>query len=301
MRIWAYETCLGFGAAVPRAAQRGRGRWNFLLFRCFVAACACFSNPGVGTTADRAVDLELVVAADISASMDLEEATLQRQGYVHALRHPEVIEAIQKGRFGRIAITYVEWAGDLYQSTLVGWTEIADETSAIAFAKALAEPNVEIEEYTSISTVLAVAARSFEGNGFHGERRVIDISGDGPNNKGGHVVQARDRALAAGITINGLPIINDRIGKYLYPPMPDLDAYYEDCVIGGEGAFIVVANGFMDFARAIRRKLVLEIAGQAPSVKFLQFTANRRRPPCNAGELQHQKWLKTLRPNLYDF
>ncbi len=252
---------------------------------------------GVGTAAEREVDLELVLAVDISGSIDLEEAALQRRGYVHALRHQDVVEVIRRGRLGRIAVTYVEWAGDHHQSTLVGWTEIADAGSAAAFAEAVARPAVRTELWTSISGVIAYAARSFEDNGFSGRRRVIDISGDGPNNNGDYVVRARDRALADGIVINGLTIINGRPGPYGFPPMPDLDLYYEDCVIGGQGAFVVVADGFEDFARAILRKMMLEIAGGAPSAPLLRLAAGRPRPPCNAGEIQLRNWL----PDLYDF
>lgn len=265
--------------------------------RVLIAAFAGFGFSLEASAAEREVDLELVLAVDISGSIDLEEAALQRRGYVHALRHPDVIEVIRRGRLGRIAVTYVEWAGDHHQSTLVGWTEIDDASSAAAFAEAVARPAVRTELWTSISGVIAHAARAFEGNGFAGRRRVIDISGDGPNNKGDHVVRARDRALADGIVINGLTIINDRPGQYGYPPMPDLDLYYEDCVIGGQGAFVVVAEGFEDFARAILRKMVLEIAGRAPARRLLRLAAGRPRPPCNAGEIQLRNWL----PDLYDF
>ena len=237
--------------------------------------------------AERTVDLELVLAADISDSMDVEEAALQRQGFANAIRHPKVIETIQAGPFGRIAVTYIEWAGELIQSTLVDWTEISDTESASAFADAIEQQSVRIEQwvqYTSISALIARAARSFEGNRFQGRRRIIDISGDGPNNRGAYVVHARDRAVADGITINGLPIVNDRPGPYGYPPMPDLDLYYEDCVIGGYGSFVVVADGFQDFARAIRRKMLLEIAGAATLVPFVRLASNKVRPPCNSGE-----------------
>ncbi len=158
-----------------------------------------------------------------------------------------------------------------------------------------------------VGGAIAFGAQSFEGNGFRGERRIIDISGDGPNNMGAYVILARDRAVADDITINGLPIINDRPNINGYPLMPNLDLYYEDCVIGGFGAFIVVADGFKDFARAILRKLVTEIAGRAPPRHLLRLAAARPRPLCNAGEVQYrkwlEKWLKNYRPPtpLYDF
>ncbi len=297
MQRFANAIGLCFGSAVPRVARRRRGRWNLALRQCVIAACTCFSLPGNGVAAEREVDLELILAADISSSIDLEEAALQRQGFVRAFRHREVIEAIRRGQLGRIAVTYVEWADDQYQRTLVDWFEVADASSAAAFAEAVERPSVKTGVWTSISTVIAFRARSFEGNGFRSERRIIDISGDGANNNGAYVNLARDRAVADGIIINGLPIINDRLDKYGYPQMPDLDLYYKDCVIGGPGSFIVVADGFEDFARAIRRKMVLELADQAPALRLLRLAADRLRPPCNAGEIRLKNW----QPNLYDF
>lgn len=258
------------------------------------AVCAVMLLFSDATAADRRVDLELVLAADISGSMDLDEATLQREGFVQALRHPQVISAITSGRHGRIAVAYMEWAGAYYQNVLVGWTEISDAASANAFADKVAAPLVGTEAYTSISTLITAAAASFADNGFFGERQVIDISGDGPNNRGEYVVHARDRALDQGIVINGLPIVNDRPSFFGLPPLKNLDLYYQDCVIGGPGSFIVVANGFDDFARAILRKMVLEIAGGPVRRPLFHFAAERVRPPCNAGELQLRKWRPGL-------
>jgi hypothetical protein len=255
--------------------------------------------------AEREVDLELVLAADISSSMDSEEAALVRQGFIRAFRHPDVIDAIQRGQLGRIAVTYVEWGHHQYQRTRVDWAEVEDAGSAATFAEAVERSSVILVEWTSISGAISFGAQSFEGNGFHSERRIIDISGDGPNNKGPYVTQARDRALAGGIVINGLPIINDRPQVYGYPPFPDLDIYYEDCVIGGPGAFVVVADGFKDFARAVLRKLVTEIAGRSSQRPLLQLATARARPPCNAGEIQLQEFLQNQNwqspTPLYDF
>ncbi len=264
--------------------------------RLLAALGICLAFPGMA--AERAVDLELVLAADISGSMDPEEASLQRQGFVNALRHPEVIKAIQGGMLGRIAVTYVEWAGEHHQQTLVGWTELSDAATTSAFADAVARPEVTTARYTSISTVITAASQSFAGNGFEGTRRVIDISGDGPNNKGEYVLLTRERALADGHIINGLPIINDRPSPGGYPSMANLDLYYEDCVIGGPGAFIVVAKGFEDFARAILRKMILEIAGWTPPPERLYFAASRPRPACDFGERQLEKWRP---PWFYDY
>ena len=288
---------LRLGSAVSRDARNRAGRRGFFVGQRIIAVCICLWFPGNGLAAEREVDLELVLAVDISESIDLAEATLQRQGFVYALRHPDVLDVIQRGRLGRVAITYIEWAGELYQNTLIGWTEIADAGSAAAFADAVEQIAVATAPWTSISGAIAFAARSFEDNGFRGERRIIDISGDGPNNNGDPVVRVRDRALAVGITINGLAIINDRPGAYGYPPFSDLDLYYRDCVIGGRGAFVVVADGFNDFARAILRKMVLEIAGAAPAARPSPVAADKPRPPCNAGEIQLQNW----RAPIYDF
>jgi hypothetical protein len=206
----------------------------------------------VSAAADIPVDLELVLAVDVSGSVDEEEAALQREGYVAALTDERVIAAIASGPLGRIALTYVEWAGEDYQRPVVGWTLI---DGALAIAP------IVTARWTSISTALDDAAARFNDNGFEGVRRVIDISGDGINNRGRSVVAARDAAVAAGITVNGLPILNDRPNPWGGPPPIDLDSYYEHFVIGGPGAFIIVARDYGDFAAAILSKLIREIAG----------------------------------------
>jgi hypothetical protein len=222
--------------------------------------------PGLGASAeDLPVDLELVLAVDISGSIDPSEARLQREGYVAALRHPRVIEAIKGGMLGRIALTYVEWAGEDNQRTLLDWTVIGDAASAFAFADALAEAPLMSGQWTSLSAAIDYAGPRFESNGFKGVRRVIDISGDGYNNRGRPVEAARDQAVGAGITINGLPIMDDRPNPWGSLPPKDLDRYFRDRVIGGPGAFIVVANDYAAFAQAILSKLLLEIAGQTPA------------------------------------
>ncbi len=252
-----------FGPALFRLKRRPRGRWISAFLRCFAAACGYLLFPGHGMSAERAVDLELVLAVDISNSMDLEEAALVRQGFGRAFRNQAVIGAIRRGLLGRIAVTYVEWGQHRYQRTRVNWTEISDPGSGAAFADAVEQSSVMLVDWTSISGAITFGVGSFEGNGFDGRRRVIDISGDGPNNNGESVNLARDRAVEDGVVINGLPIINNRPQIYGYPPFPDLDLYYRDCVIGGPGAFTIVANGFEDFGRAVLRKLVTEIAGRS--------------------------------------
>ena len=150
--------------------------------------------------------------------------------------------------------------------------------------------------YTSISGAIAFSLSLFEDNGFEGERRVIDISGDGPNNSGDFVTTAREKALRAGVTINGLPIMNDRPSPWGRAPMPNLDLYYRRCVIGGGRSFLVVANDFASFGRAVRRKLVLEIVGarreKRPRLLASASPAARAAPPCDAGERRRRSWAE---------
>ena len=220
-------------------------------------------GPGAGRAAE-AVDLELVLAVDVSGSIDPEEARMQREGYIAAFGNAQVIDAIQHGFHGRIAVLYFEWAGLGYNRLLADWTIIHDAASAAAFQVLLQGSPPERMPRTSISQAIDYAMPQFARNDYDAKRRVVDISGDGPNNWGRSVTKARDEAVAAGITINGLPIVNDRPSFGSMPQTANLDLYYTDCVIGGPSAFIIVAQGFEDFARAVRRKLILEIAGQTP-------------------------------------
>jgi hypothetical protein len=238
---------------------------------------------------ETAGDIERALAVDVSRSIDVGEARLQRQGYIEAFRHPDVIQAIRSGMLGRIAVTYFEWAGMTGPDIIVGWTLIDGDASAFAFAEALGRIVPNAARRTSISRAIDFALPLFEGNGFEGTRRVIDVSGDGPNNWGDLVTSARDRAVAEGVTINGLPILDDGGGMFSSFNIPDLDLYYRDCVIGGPGAFIVIAADFADFARAVRRKLILEIAGRRPRqdpgvVPARAIRVARASPPCDIGE-----------------
>ena len=229
-------------------------------WRLLTAAFAVMASLHAAFAADTPVDLELVLAVDVSRSMDMDEQTLQRDGYAAAFRHKEVIEAISSGPHGRIAVSYVEWAGPAFQTTLVPWTLIDGEASANAFADRLASAPMSREHGTSISNGLIYVGPSFEGNGIESERRVVDVSGDGPNNMGVPVTVARDPLVALGVTINGLPIMIKRPGGFA--SIENLDIYYEDCVIGGPGAFLVPVTDIQKLASAIRRKLVLEIAAR---------------------------------------
>jgi hypothetical protein len=212
------------------------------------------------------VDLELVLAVDVSGSVDQWEAQQQRDGYVSALADPAVAQAIRSNYYGRIAVAYVEWAGAQQQRTLIDWRLIDSPDSAKGYAAELAESPITRAMYTSISHAIDYSVPMFEGNGYAGERHVIDVSGDGPNNRGRPLAEARAAALANGITINGLPILNDRPQPWNGPtPMEmNLDRYYAEQVIGGPGSFTVVAEDFSAFRQAILTKLILEIAGTTP-------------------------------------
>ncbi len=253
----------------------------------FVIALAAPAAPAEAAF-DKPVDLELILGVDVSRSIDMGEARLQREGYIAAFRDAEVIRAIATGMFGRIAVAYFEWAGLVHREVIADWTLIENKEGAHAFAAVLGREFPSSARRTSISGAIDFATPWFDGNGFVGTRRVIDLSGDGPNNGGDLVTVARRRALARGVTINGLPILDESAGMFSWFNIPNLDLYYRDCVIGGPGAFIVVATDFKDFARAVRRKLILEIAGRpAPRARFIRAQARtkaRASPPCDIGE-----------------
>jgi len=218
---------------------------------------------------DLEVDVELVIAVDVSRSMTPRELEIQRRGYAEALVSDEVVSAIRNGILGRVALAYVEWAAG--QRVVVDWTLVRDRREAEAFAARLTMSARLTAAFdpafrrTSISGALDFSASLFERNGFTGLRRVIDVSGDGPNNAGRPVRAARDEALARGIVINGLPLMT-REGMGVQWHLDDLDVYYRECVTGGPGAFVIPVLEWAHFPQAVRRKLVLELArpGEAP-------------------------------------
>jgi hypothetical protein len=224
----------------------------------------CAFAAGKVAAEDLSVDLELVLAVDTSGSIDEVEATQQREGYIAAIADPQVVDAIRSNQFGRIALAYVEWAGAGQQRTLIDWTVIDGQEAASAFSNALAEAPRVRAMWTSISAALDYVVPMFDDNGFAGTRQVIDLSGDGPNNRGRPAAQARDDAVAHGIVINGLPIMNDRPQPWTLPTPNEmaLDLYYQDNVIGGPGAFLIAAESFAEFKTAILNKLIREIANR---------------------------------------
>jgi hypothetical protein len=248
------------------------------------------------------VDLQLVLAVDVSASIDNQEGRLQRDGYVKALLDPLVLQAIKAGPHGRIAVAYTEWSGPLYQHVVVDWRIIDSPGSATAFAALLDVAPIQGGRRTSISGAIQHAVAMFHKSRFNATRKVIDISGDGPNNAGFYVHRTRYRAFGNGITINGLPIHNDRPSPLGIPATPNIDLYYEDCVIGGPGAFIVVAETLRSFAAAVRRKMILEIAGLQPPLtdrrrasgtgRVMPAQLNLGLTDCTIGERQYELFRK---------
>ncbi len=213
---------------------------------------------------DIPVDVELVLAVDLSLSMMPEELEIQRAGYSSALRDPAVIRAMLSGIHGRVAMTFVEWAGFGEQVVVIPWQLIASADDADRFADQLKSQRRSGWRRTSLSGALAFSASLFEENGFSSVRRIIDISGDGPNNDGPIVTLARDATVGRGITVNGLPLMT-QIGLMGVFNIDDLDSYYQECVIGGPGSFVLPVVGWDQFASAVRRKLVLELSGRVPS------------------------------------
>jgi hypothetical protein len=219
-----------------------------------IGVLAAFAAGFAPARAQTAVDLQLVLAVDVSGSVNQTRFALQRDGYVAAFRNARVLETIRSGPQQAIAVTMVQWTGPALQVHVVPWMRIGDEGSAEAFASAVARaPRQLFGGGTSISGAIDYAVTLLRESRFSGTRRVIDVSGDGSNNRGRLVNLARDEAVAAEIGINGLPILALE---------PDLDAYYERNVIGGPGAFVIAAKDYEAFAGAILKKLITEIAGR---------------------------------------
>jgi hypothetical protein len=237
-----------------------------------------------------AVDVELVIAVDVSYSMDPEEQALQREGYIMALTSREFMQALREGANSKIAITYFEWAGQFDQKLIMPWRLIEGPESADAVASEIANAPYRRAARTSISGGLTFAKTSFDHSGYRGLRRVIDVSGDGTNNAGPLIVPTRDDVLAAGITISGLPIMLKRPNPGTMD-IENLDVYYEDCVIGGPGAFVVPIRERAKFIEATRTKLVLEVAGREPQPRIVPASAQAPHISCTIGEkMWQERW-----------
>ncbi len=239
---------------------------------------------------DRQLDVALVIAVDVSSSMEGDEQSLQREGFIEAFRSSLVHEAIENGLHGRIAVTYVEWSGVKDQRVLVPWTVIDSAERAISFANQLSYQPIRQAGMTSISGIIDYSRNLFDQLGGTPVRRVIDVSGDGPNNDGRHVIYARDEAVANDIIINGLPIMFRRSTGST--ELEDLDLYYKECVIGGMGAFVLPLHDPEQFAMVIRTKIMREIAAVDGAVpRIIPAQTSMPRMNCVTGERRKQEDL----------
>jgi hypothetical protein len=236
------------------------------------------------------VDVELVIAVDVSYSMDLDELAVQREGYAQAIVSKEFLQAMKSGPNSKVAVTYFEWSASSDQKIIIPWRVIDGPETADAVANEIMQTPVRRGSRTSISGAINFAMPLFEENPYRGLRRVIDISGDGPNNNGAPVTGARAAALEKGITINGLPIMVKE-PSYATMDIDDLDLYYEDCVIGGPGSFVVAIKDRDKFKEAIRTKLILEVADRAPEHRIVPAAEKEPRVPCLIGDkIWQDRW-----------
>jgi hypothetical protein len=276
----------------------GTGSRNLTIAVAIAALTLGLAGPAAPTTRHFAdmrpgaipVDVELVIAVDVSYSMDPDEQALQREGYVLALTSKEFLQALRQGAHGKIAITYFEWAGAFDQKIVMPWRLIDGPEAADAVAAEIARAPYRRASRTSISGALRFAQPLFDDSGYKGRRRVIDVSGDGANNAGPLVASTRDEVLAAGITINGLPIMLKRPFAGTMD-LEELDVYYEECVIGGPGSFVIPIREREKFIEATRTKLILEIAGRQPEAQIVPAASKARRVSCTIGErLWQERW-----------
>jgi hypothetical protein len=274
--------CVSIGAVLVAGAMAGGD----------VAGIAA-PNP-TNSLADKdaasSVDLELVLAVDVSYSMDMDELAIQREGYAQAIISKEFLQALKTGPTGKIAVTYFEWAASSDQKIIIPWRVIDGPETADAVANEIMKTPIRRASRTSISGAINFAMPLFDENPYHGLRRVIDISGDGPNNNGAPVTGARDAALEKGITINGLPIMVKE-PSYSTMDIDNLDLYYEDCVIGGPGSFVVAIKDREKFKEAIRTKLLLEVADRTPERRMVPVAEKEPRVSCLIGEkIWQDRW-----------
>lgn len=263
------------------------------------SGAASFATPGQngeapGQLADKdappSVDVELIIAVDVSYSMDMDELAIQREGYAQAIVSKDFLQALKTGPNGRLAITYFEWAASNDQKIIIPWRVIDGPETADAVADEIMKTPVRRASRTSISGAIYFAMPLFDENPYHGLRRVIDISGDGPNNNGAPVTPARDEALSKGIVINGLPIMVKE-PSYSTMDIDNLDWYYEDCVIGGPGSFVVPIKDREKFKEAIRTKLTQEVAARRPDRAVIAVAGKEPRVSCMIGEkIWQDRW-----------
>lgn len=274
-------------------------RWYVSIGAALIAAAiaggaASFAAPRPHLVQDRdtrpQVDVELVLAVDVSYSMDIEELAIQREGYAQAIVSTDFMQALKSGPTGKIAVTYFEWAASNDQKLVMPWRIIDGPESADSVAAEIARAPIRRASRTSISGAINYAMGLFDQNPWQGLRRVIDVSGDGPNNNGEPVTIARDAAVQKGVVINGLPIMV-KTPSYSTMDIENLDLYYEDCVVGGPGSFVVSIKQREKFKEAIRTKLVLEVAGMQPQPRVIPAAAREPRVSCTIGEkIWQDRW-----------
>jgi Protein of unknown function (DUF1194) len=237
-----------------------------------------------------AVDVQLILAVDVSYSMDMDELAIQREGYAQAIVSKDFLQALKTGPHGKVAVTYFEWAASSDQKIIIPWRVIDGPESADAVAAEIMKTPIRRASRTSISGAIYFAMPLFEESPYKGLRRVIDISGDGPNNNGAPVTIARDEALSKGIIINGLPIMVKE-PSYSTMDIDNLDFYYEDCVIGGPGSFVISIKDREKFKEAIRTKLLMEVAGRMPETVPAAEKDKEPRVSCMIGEkIWQDRW-----------
>ena len=237
-----------------------------------------------------AVDVLLILAVDVSYSMDMDELAIQREGYAQAIVSKDFLQALKTGPTGKVAVTYFEWAASSDQKIIIPWRVIDGPESADAVAADIMKTPIRRASRTSISGAIHFAMPLFDQSPYHGLRRVIDISGDGPNNNGTPVTLARDEALSKGIIINGLPIMVKE-PSYSTMDIDNLDFYYEDCVVGGPGSFVVSIKDREKFKEAIRTKLLMEVAGRMPERVAVAEKEKEPRVSCLIGEkIWQDRW-----------
>ena len=229
----------------------------------------CSSAPA----APQQVDLKLVLAVDVSGSIDSEEFQLEREGTADAFADPEVLKAIQGGSLGKIAVAMLDFSSPQFDKVIIDWTIIKDKASAMAFAENVRNAPRTPGRRTSVSSALELGSLLLESSekDIVATRRVIDVTGDGPNNDGNSMTEAHDKTIAQGVIVNGLPVMDEMANGYF----PELDKYYAGCVTGGRGAFVVVVHSYKDYSAAMRHKLILEISQNETLLKQAQDSASR--------------------------
>jgi hypothetical protein len=262
-----------------------RKRMKFALAAGLLSVAAAVPAPAAPAPSGATeVDVKLILATDVSRSINNQEARTQREGVAEAFANPDVIKAIQSGALGRIAVAMIDWSSPQYDRVVLDWTIVKDKASAMALSEKIRTIPRTRGQRTSISSALELGSLLFETSAkdIIANRRVIDVSGDGPNNDGNALKEVHDKTIANGIIVNGLPIMDENANGYF----PDLDKYYAGCVVGGRGSFVVVVKSFADFGAAMRHKLILEVSQDERQIKqaLNELHVNSLLKPAAAGD-----------------